>query len=87
MDDNTKPKRFLTFNQLRDRWGGVSDMSIENWLRKNPGLLKTHQIPGSQLRLFDEAEVEAVERRSVVARSSKGARARGANTAEKQAVA
>ena len=64
-DDVAGQRRFLTFPQLLQRWGGISHMTLEGWLKKNADFPKIYQLPGSRLRLFDLEEVEAYERKSV----------------------
>ena len=67
----TKPmKRFLTVKQLRQRWGGVSQMFIERKIWGDPAFPKFIRLGQGgtnkgRIRLFDEAEIEAYERLSV----------------------
>lgn len=70
-DDGARRRKFLTFNQLCERWGDCSHMTLENRLRKDPHFPKVIRLPGSRLRMFDEAEIEAYERASVVVRRDK----------------
>jgi len=60
-----KPKRYLTFAQLRERWGGVSSMFVERRIREDPDFPKAMRFRGGRIRLFDEEEVEAYERKAV----------------------
>jgi hypothetical protein len=60
-----KPKRYLTFNQLRERWGNCSAMFVERKLKSDPSFPKPMRLSGARLRLFDEDDVERYERASV----------------------
>ena len=67
-EDGAVRRRFLTIPQLCERWGDCSLMTVENRMRKDPRFPKIYVLPGSRLRMVDEAEVEQYERASVVAR-------------------
>jgi predicted DNA-binding transcriptional regulator AlpA len=64
--DGVRQRRYLTFHQLCERWGGCSLMTLENKLRKDPNFPKAIKLPGGRLRLFLEEEVERYERAAVV---------------------
>jgi hypothetical protein len=66
MVTKTKPKRYLTVVQLRERWGNVSQMFVERRMRSDPDFPKAMKFPRGRLRLFDESEVEEYERKAVV---------------------
>jgi len=66
-----KPKRYLTVNELRERWGGVSQMFIERRLQADPSFPKPMRFPGGRLRLFDEEAIEKYERAAVSKGSSR----------------
>ena len=67
-DGAGRQRKFITFNQLCERWGDCAHMTLEIRLRKDPNFPKVYQLPGSRLRLFDVEQVETYERASVVAR-------------------
>ncbi|PDS74691.1 helix-turn-helix domain-containing protein [Rhizobium sp. L43] len=54
-------KRYLTQPQLRERYGGISDMTVWRWVR-------TGRIPEPALfgtrNYFDEAELDEADRRA-----------------------
>jgi predicted DNA-binding transcriptional regulator AlpA len=58
-------KRYLTVAELKQRWGGVSQMFIERRVRE-PGFPQPIRLPGSRIRLFLESDIEAYERSAVV---------------------
>jgi predicted DNA-binding transcriptional regulator AlpA len=62
-----RAKRYLTFKQLRQRWGGVSHMFIERRLKDDPKFPKPVRFRGTRIRLVDEEEIEKYERDAVVA--------------------
>jgi predicted DNA-binding transcriptional regulator AlpA len=64
-----RQKKYLTMNQLRERWGNCSHMSIERWMQADPDFPRPMRLGGkARVRLWDEAAVEAYERASVAAR-------------------
>jgi len=63
-----RQKRFLTMNQLRERWGGVSHMTIERRMEADRNFPRPMRLPQARVRLWDEDEIEKYERASVVAR-------------------
>jgi hypothetical protein len=54
-------KTFLTSVQLRERWGGVSNMFLERKLKKDPRFPKPINLFG-RLRLWDLELIENYER-------------------------
>jgi predicted site-specific integrase-resolvase len=54
-------KRYLTQPQLRERYGGISDMTVWRWVRDG-------RIPGPALfanrKYFDEDELDEADRRA-----------------------
>jgi predicted DNA-binding transcriptional regulator AlpA len=65
----TKPKKFLTVNQLTERWGDCSRMLIERRLREDPRFPRPMRL-GGRLRLFAEDEVEAYEKSFIAGRQA-----------------
>jgi predicted DNA-binding transcriptional regulator AlpA len=63
--------KFLSVPDLMERWD-VSRQTIERWWRIKPDFPKTYRFPGSSIRKFKEADVEAFERLAL-----KGGRAEG----------
>jgi hypothetical protein len=63
MTKSSRPKRFITVPELRERWGGVSQMFVERKIKEDPTFPTIYRM--SRHRLFDLDEVEAYERRSV----------------------
>lgn len=63
-----KQRRYLTFNQLRARWGNCSAMFVERKLKSDPKFPKPMRPGGSRIRFFDEGEIEQYERQSVAGR-------------------
>jgi predicted DNA-binding transcriptional regulator AlpA len=57
-----RDKRFLTFKQLRQRWGNIAPMTLERRLRDDPRFPQPIRLTGGRIRLFSEEEVEAYER-------------------------
>jgi predicted DNA-binding transcriptional regulator AlpA len=64
-DLTKKTKRYLTVPELKERWGGVSQMFVERRVRE-PGFPQPIRLPGSRIRLFLESDIEAYERGCVV---------------------
>lgn len=58
-------KKFLTANQVRDRFGGISDMSLWRWL-KDPKLNFPQPTYINKRRFFDEASIAAWEAEQAV---------------------
>jgi hypothetical protein len=63
MTTTKKPKRFLTFKQLQERWGNCSFMFLERKLREDPQFPKPIKV--GRRRLIDEELIEAYERSAV----------------------
>ena len=57
-------KQYLRVADLKKRWN-VSTMFIERRTRM-PDFPKAIRMPGSRIRMFDEAEIEAYEKKAVV---------------------
>jgi hypothetical protein len=75
---NAQSRRFLTLDQLRERWGNCSRQTIESRIRNDPLFPAVHRIgPGGRVRLFDEEQVVTYERAGVVREPKK----RGAEAA------
>jgi len=64
-----RQKRFLTMRQLRERWGNCSHMTVERRMEDDPNFPRPIR-PGlkARTRLWDEEQIEAYERASVVSR-------------------
>jgi hypothetical protein len=60
-------KKYLTLNQLRERWGNCSHMFVERRLRADPDFPKPMRFDGGRTRLFALDEVEAYERSKITA--------------------
>jgi predicted DNA-binding transcriptional regulator AlpA len=55
---------FISAGQLRDRWGGLSLMTIARRLETDPDFPKPHYF--GRLRFWKIADIEAYERRAAV---------------------
>jgi hypothetical protein len=60
-------KKFLTVNQLCERWGGVSNMFIERRLKSDPGFPRPRKFDDGRIRFFDLDEIENYERSKITA--------------------
>ena len=60
-------KKFLTVNQLCERWGGVSNMFIERRLKSDPGSPRPRKFDDGRIRFFDLDEIENYERSKITA--------------------
>jgi hypothetical protein len=71
---------FITATQVRQRYGGMSHMWLENKLKHDPDFPRAHKIGG--MRMFRIADLEAFERQRVVERpaapTARGSRGRAA---------
>ena len=63
-----RQKRFLTMRQLQTRWGNCSHMTIERRMEADRNFPRPMRLPQARVRLWDEEEIEAYERASVVPR-------------------
>lgn len=63
-----KSPKYLTANQVRERFGGISDMSLWRWLR-DPKLGFPQPMIVNRRRLFSEEEISRweAERKAVAA--------------------
>jgi predicted DNA-binding transcriptional regulator AlpA len=59
-----KTEKFLTANQLCERWGGCSHMFIQRRLESDPTFPKPVKF-GGRKRFFSLAQVEMYERKFV----------------------
>jgi hypothetical protein len=55
-------KKYLTLNQLCERWGDCTSMSIERKLRDDPTFPQPVRLLDGRMRYFDLAAIEAYER-------------------------
>jgi hypothetical protein len=60
-----RPKRYLTTNQLGERWGGVDPRTINRWKKQGKIPAPTQMVPGSIYDMYDEDAIEAHERAAV----------------------
>jgi len=54
--------------QLQARWGNCSHMTIERRMEADRNFPRPMRLPQARVRLWDEEEIEAYERASVVPR-------------------
>jgi predicted DNA-binding transcriptional regulator AlpA len=65
--ETQRRKRFLTMNQLRERWGGISHMTVERKMEADRNFPRPIRLgPKGRTRLWDEALIEKYERACVV---------------------
>jgi predicted DNA-binding transcriptional regulator AlpA len=57
-------KKYLTLNQLRERWGNCSHMFVERRLKSDPTFPKPMKLDG-RVRLFALDAIEAYERSKI----------------------
>jgi hypothetical protein len=55
-------KKYLTFNQVCERWGNCNPMSLERKLRDDAAFPRPVRLLDGRRRYFDLAEIEAYER-------------------------
>lgn len=63
------PKKFIALGDLRQRYGGVSHMTIERLLQSDPAFPRPIKLNPKGMRLWCVEELEAYERRKVLARN------------------
>jgi hypothetical protein len=71
-------EKYLTANQLRDRWGGCSHMFIERRIVSDPDFPRPIKF-GGRKRFFSLDQVEKYERKFVTSGSSKAAQRKREN--------
>lgn len=59
--------KFVSFPQLCERWSGISHMTLERRIKKDPKFPRPKRL--GRLRIFEIAEVEAYERGLVTSRA------------------
>jgi predicted DNA-binding transcriptional regulator AlpA len=57
-------RRFITTNQLRERWGCVSHMFIVRRIEADPAMPRPTKL-GGRINFFDLDQIEAYERKRV----------------------
>jgi predicted DNA-binding transcriptional regulator AlpA len=70
-----KPKRYSTAKQVRERYGGRSDMWIYRRLAEDPNFPRPFTI--KKLRLFDDDELDAYDARMKARSTSNAGEAAG----------
>jgi predicted DNA-binding transcriptional regulator AlpA len=70
----SKTEKYLTANQLRERWGGCSHMFIERRISGDPDFPRPVKL-GGRKRFFSLDQVEQYERKCVTQGASKTAQA------------
>jgi predicted DNA-binding transcriptional regulator AlpA len=55
-----REKRYLSSNQLRERWGGVSHMFLQRRVHEDPRFPKPRKF-GGRIRFWLETEIEEYE--------------------------
>ena len=63
--------KYISTADLRERWGGVSQMTIERKIKNDASFPKSHNF--LRIRMFDLAEIEAYERTAARERDQKRA--------------
>ena len=65
----SNPKRYLSTNQLRERWGNCSHMLIVRRVQDDPSMPRPIKL-GKRVNFFDLEEIERYERSRVIGRTA-----------------